>query len=118
MDNIHYGKDEDRVTVAGFDVPNSPDASYDNVYTRDEDDEKKLKNLPMAPPQLLHSTSLLSHPMNNNTCESLPSPHNATLNHLYIESRESQDSPVVLGVTNRFREKYVTVVLYKASPRR
>ncbi|KAK6144375.1 hypothetical protein DH2020_021195 [Rehmannia glutinosa] len=109
--NHQYGEDQDRVTVAGFDVPNSPDASYNNVYPGNEDDGREP---PALPPHLQHT--LLNHPTNND--ESISSPQNVTLNHLYIENREPPRSVVALGVTHRFRSKFVTVVLYKPVPRR
>ncbi|KAL8515976.1 hypothetical protein ACS0TY_014606 [Phlomoides rotata] len=111
--NNQYGEDQDQVSVAGFDVPNSPDASYNNVHPGNDDDGR---DPPMIPPHLQHT--LLNLPTNNDPCVSLPSPQNVTLNHLYIENRESPRSVVALGVTHRFRSKYVTVVLYKPVPRR
>ncbi|KAK6141987.1 hypothetical protein DH2020_019613 [Rehmannia glutinosa] len=104
----------DQVSVVGFDVPNSPEASYNNVYPGHEDEGREP---PTLPPHLQHT--LLNHPTNSDDpCGSLPSPQNVTLNHLYIENRDPPRSVVALGVTHRFRSKFVTVVLYKPVPRR
>lgn len=101
------------MSVVGFDVPNSPEASYNNVYPGNEDEGREP---PALPPHL--QRTLLNQPTTSDTCGSLPSPQNVTLNHLYIENREPPRSVVALGVTHRFRAKFVTVVLYKPVPRR
>lgn len=105
---------QDQVSVAGFDVPNSPEASYNNVYPGSDDDGREP---PTLPPHLQHT--LLNYKRSSDPCgPSLPSPQNVTLNHLYIENREPPRSVVALGVSHRFRSKFVTVVLYKPVPRR
>ncbi|PIN12396.1 hypothetical protein CDL12_14988 [Handroanthus impetiginosus] len=111
--NHPYGEDQDQVNVAGFNVPDSPEASYNNAYPGNEDEGREP---PTLPPHLQHT--LLYLPTNTDPCSSLPSPQNVTLNHLYIENREPPRSVVALGVTHRFRSKFVTVVLYKPVPRR
>ncbi|XP_051120845.1 SNF1-related protein kinase regulatory subunit beta-3 [Andrographis paniculata] len=110
-----YGVSQDQMSIAGFDVPNSPDASYSNAYNAGEDEGREP---PSLPPHLQHT--LLNHATNSSDTSSgsLPSPQNVTLNHLYIENREPPRSVVALGVTHRFRAKFVTVVLYKPVPRR
>ncbi|XP_042480054.1 SNF1-related protein kinase regulatory subunit beta-3 [Macadamia integrifolia] len=107
MDNS-YGEDQDEVSVVGFEVPRSPDSSYNNPYPGNEDE---ARDPPLVPPHL--QQTLLSFPAGRDTSASLPSPQNVILNHLYIENRESQQSVVALGVTHRFRSKFVTVVLFK-----
>ena len=97
-------------TVVGFELPNSPDSSYDNAYMGSEDE---ARDPPMVPPHLQHS--LLCYPACRDTSGTLPAPQNVVLNHLYVENR---DSVVALGSTHRFRSKYVTVVLYKPVERR
>lgn len=106
---------QDEVTVMGFEVPRSPDSSYNNVYPGNEDEGREP---PLFPPHL-HQT-VLNHPANRDQSASLPSPQNVVLNHLYIENsnRETPRTVVALGTTHRFRSKYVTVVLYKPVPRR
>ncbi|KZV39919.1 hypothetical protein F511_22746 [Dorcoceras hygrometricum] len=79
---------QDQVNVVGFDIPNSPDASYNNVYPGNEDEGREP---PSLPPHLQHT--LLNHPRTGDPGAShLPSPQNVTLNHLYIENRESTRS--------------------------
>ncbi|KAL4304632.1 hypothetical protein GQ457_10G011390 [Hibiscus cannabinus] len=97
----------------GFDVPRSPDSSYNSVYPGNEDD---ARDPPLVPPHLHHT--LLRYPSSMNTTVNLPLPENVILNHLYIENREPPRSVVALGFTQRFRSKYVTLVLYKPVPRR
>lgn len=104
---------QDEATVAGFEVLRSPDASYDNVYPGNEDE---ARDPPLVPPHL--QQTLLSYPASADTAGTLPLPQNVTLNHLYIENRESPRSVVALGFTHRFRSKFVTVVLYKPVQRR
>ncbi|KAL2485670.1 SNF1-related protein kinase regulatory subunit beta-3 [Abeliophyllum distichum] len=111
--NQPSGEHQDQVTVAGFDILRSPDSSYSNVYPGNEDEEREP---PSLPPHLQHT--VLNHPTNGDPHAPLPAPQNVTLNHLYIENREAPRSVVALGVTHRFRSKFVTVVLYKPVPRR
>lgn len=99
---------QDEVNVVGFDVPRSPDSSYNNPYPIVEDEAREP---PTVPPHL-HQT-LLGMPTVRDVAGALPPPQNVILNHLYIENRESPRSVVALGVTHRFRSKFVTVVLYK-----
>ncbi|OIT40742.1 snf1-related protein kinase regulatory subunit beta-3 [Nicotiana attenuata] len=114
MNHPHpYGEDQDEATVMGFEVARSPDASYNNVYPGHEDVGREP---PAVPPHLHHT--LLNHPTTRDQSTSLPLPQNVVLNHLYIENREAPRSVVALGVTHRFRSKYVTVMLYKPVQRR
>ncbi|MQM00151.1 hypothetical protein Taro_032882 [Colocasia esculenta] len=119
MDN-HYGEDQrikfilqEEINVVGFEVPRSPDSSYTNPIPGIEDE---ARDPPPVPPHLQHT--LLSYPASRDCSSSLPVPQNVILNHLYIENREAPRSVVALGITHRFRSKYVTVVLYKPIPRR
>ncbi|XAR59717.1 hypothetical protein NMG60_11015661 [Bertholletia excelsa] len=108
-----YGDDQEEATVVGFEVPRSPDSSYNNVYPGNEDE---TRDPPLVPPQLQHT--LLSHPASRDNSVSLPLPQNVILNHLYIENREPSRPVVALGITHRYRSKFVTVVLYKPVQRR
>eukprot|EP00262_Sarcandra_glabra_P007680 TRINITY_DN20589_c0_g1_i1.p1 TRINITY_DN20589_c0_g1~~TRINITY_DN20589_c0_g1_i1.p1 ORF type:complete len:115 (-),score=14.46 TRINITY_DN20589_c0_g1_i1:312-656(-) len=112
MDNL-YGEDQDGVPVVGFEVPRSPDSSYNNPFPGNEDE---ARDPPTVPPHLQHT--LLSFPASREATNGLPSPQNVILNHLYIENRENPRSVVALGITHRFRSKFVTVVLYKPIQRR
>ncbi|KAI4322296.1 hypothetical protein L6164_022006 [Bauhinia variegata] len=108
-----FPDDHGEATVAGFEVPKSPDSSYNNIYNGNEDE---ARDPPMVPPHLQHT--LLSYPVSRDTSGTLPPPQNVILNHLYIENRDAARSVVALGFTHRFRSKYVTVVLYKPVQRR
>ncbi|KAK9279778.1 hypothetical protein L1049_013460 [Liquidambar formosana] len=111
--NNPYGEEHEEATVVGFEVPNSPDSSYNNVYPGNEDE---ARDPPMVPAQLPHT--LLNYRTTGDTSGTLPLPHNGTVNHVYIENRDTQRSVVALGITHRFRSKFVTVVLYKPVQRR
>lgn len=99
--------------MVGFEVPRSPDSSYTSPFPGNEDE---ARDPPLVPPHLQHP--LLSYPPTRDCSGGIPSPQNVILNHLYIENREAPRSVVALGITHRFRSKYVTVVLYKPIPRR
>ncbi|KAK3205936.1 hypothetical protein Dsin_019982 [Dipteronia sinensis] len=107
--NNQYGEEQDEAIVAGFEVPKSPDSSYNNAYPGNEDE---ARDPPVVPSHLQHTL------LNRDTSATLPLPQNVILNHLYIENREAPRSVVALGFTHRFRSKYVTVVLYKPVQRR
>lgn len=104
---------QEDTTVMGFEVPKSPDSSYNNPYPGNEDE---ARDPPLVPSHLQHT--LLSHPASADAPETIPAPQSVILNHLYIENREAPRSMVALGFTHRFRSKYVTVVLYKPVQRR
>ncbi|XP_076898960.1 SNF1-related protein kinase regulatory subunit beta-3 [Bidens hawaiensis] len=111
--NNSRGQDQETPVVAGFEVPRSPDASYNNIYTASEDDGR---DPPVVPQHLQHT--VLSYPTNRGPAAPLPDPQHVVLNHLYIENREAPRSVVALGFSHRFRAKYVNVVLYKPVQRR
>lgn len=100
------------MSVVGFEVPRSPDSSYTNPIPSNEDEAREP---PLVPPHLQHT--LLSFPPSQDESSALPMPQNVVLNHFYIE-KETSRSVVALGITHRFRSKYVTVVLYKPVQRR
>ncbi|KAI5056200.1 hypothetical protein GOP47_0029721 [Adiantum capillus-veneris] len=92
----------------GRENPRSPGESYDNPFHAFDDESKEP---PAVPPQLLQRTLLNAHQIDYGSCSSNP-PH-VLLNHLYIENGEIAKSVLALGLTHRYRAKYVTVVLYK-----
>nr|CAB3460498.1 unnamed protein product [Digitaria exilis] len=104
--------DHEGVHVVGFEVPPSPDSSYTNPIPGNEDEGREP---PLVPPHLQHT--LLSFPPSQDESSPLPQPQTVVLNHLYIE-KENTRSVVALGITHRFRAKFVTVVLYKPVLRR
>ncbi|XAR68255.1 hypothetical protein NMG60_11003325 [Bertholletia excelsa] len=90
-------------------LPSSPVSSYDSLPLSIEDYNEKV---PEFPP-LLHQ-SPLDQPSSSSDCpECLEQPMAAVLNHLYIQKGRSGQSLVALSSTNRFRSKFVTVMLYK-----
>ncbi|KAL9680125.1 hypothetical protein QQ045_018002 [Rhodiola kirilowii] len=109
--NNQYGENHDEVIVEGFELPSSPDASYNNLSDFGND----ARDPPPLPTHLQHT--LLRHPPTNGPSETLPLPQHVTLNHLYIETKDVPHSAVALGVTNRFQAKFISLVLYKASSR-
>ncbi|XP_074566813.1 SNF1-related protein kinase regulatory subunit beta-3-like [Curcuma longa] len=107
------GDDHERVSVTGFEVPTSPDSSYNNPIPGIEDEAREP---PLVPPHLEHT--VLNYLPSQDDPSSLSVPQNVILNHLYIENRDRSRSAIALGITHRFLSKYVTVVLYKPVQRR
>ncbi|CAL9752676.1 unnamed protein product, partial [Musa acuminata subsp. burmannicoides] len=101
------------IIVVGFEVPRSPDSSYNNPIPGNEDEAREP---PLVPPHLHHT--LLNYPHGQDDPSSLSMPQNVILNHLYIGNQDGPRSVVALGITHRVRSKYVTVVLYKPVQRR
>ena len=98
--------------AAGFEVPGSPDETYDNPFPGIDDESKEP---PSIPPHLQQRSLLnVQHDDYGNTTSKPP---HVLLNHLYIENGEIAKSVLALGLTHRYRAKYVTVVLYKPIPR-
>lgn len=105
---------QDEVNVVGFKAPRSPpDSSYSNLYPGNEDE---ALDPPTVPPHL--QQTLLSFPASREASGTLPIPQHVTLNHLYIEKRDTPRSVMALGITHCFQSKFVTVVLYKPIQRR
>ncbi|CAL9101548.1 unnamed protein product [Musa acuminata var. zebrina] len=108
------GDDHEGGSVVGFEVPRSPDSSYNNPIPGNEDEAREP---PLVPPHLHHT--LLNYPHGqDDPSSSLSMPQNVILNHLYIGNQDGPRSVVALGITHRVRSKYVTVVLYKPVQRR
>ncbi|KAK9133973.1 hypothetical protein Scep_013501 [Stephania cephalantha] len=104
---------EDLESIAGFEPPQSPDSSYNNVELSSED---YAKEPPLVPPHL--QMTLLNGPTSGmDNSSPLPRPQHVVLNHLYMQKGKSGQSVLALGSTHRFRAKYVTVVLYKSIQR-
>lgn len=98
---------ENPENIAEFEPVSSPESSYGQVPSAEEDFAKEPA---VAPPQL-HLTVL--GPENSEEPVSSNKPQHMVLNHLFIEKGRSSQSVVALGLTHRFESKYVTVVLYK-----
>lgn len=94
--------------MAGFEPPPSPPSSYDCPFPVPEDFAKEP---PIVPPHL--QLTLLNVPPSPEMPTTLPRPQHVILNHLYVEKGKTARSVLALGLTHRFRSKYITVVLYK-----
>ncbi|XP_074566035.1 SNF1-related protein kinase regulatory subunit beta-3-like [Curcuma longa] len=107
------GDDHEGVSVVGFEVPTSPDSSYNNPTPGIEDEAREP---PIVPSHLQHT--VLNYLPRQDDPSNLSVPRHVILNHLYIENQDVSRSVVALGITHRFLSKYVTVVLYKPVRRR
>lgn len=104
---------EDIGSISGFEPPQSPDLSYNNMQLGSEDFAKEP---PLVPPHL--QMTLLNAPSSYMEMPPpLSRPQHVVLNHLYMQRGKSGPSVVALGTTERFIAKYVTVVLYKSLQR-
>ncbi|CAM8963528.1 unnamed protein product [Rhodiola kirilowii] len=113
VDN-QFGPNHDEYIVPGFELPPSPPSCYDNTYLPDNQ---------LSEPPVLHfqlPQTLLNSPAIGNLCESETESHlqpqNPTVNHLYLENKNTPRNVVTLGATYRFRSKFVTVVYYRTVP--
>lgn len=98
-------------SLSEFESSPSPDSSYDNESLKDNDFGK----LPPGIPPQLQLTPLSEQSSATDSYQLQRRPRHAVLNHLYIQNNRGE--PVALGSTNRFLQKYVTVVLYKPTRR-
>lgn len=73
--------------------------------------EYGAKPPPVLPPHLLQVV-LNADPVSDDDPTLLPIPNHVMLNHLYALS--IKDGVMVLGVTHRFKKKYITTVLYRS----
>eukprot|EP00250_Pteridium_aquilinum_P001542 c11737_g1_i2 orf=111-1148(+) len=103
--------------IVDFEAPASPKSSYDSPFPGPED---YSKDPPLLPSQLHHNSELeqaYQHPISSSIAGSSISstrPQHVVLNHLFVETRKAASSPVLtLGFTQRFRSKYMTVILHK-----
>ncbi|KAJ3669180.1 hypothetical protein LUZ60_011130 [Juncus effusus] len=101
--DVHDFIPESLDSVSGFEAPPSPESSYTRHFPTEED---FTKDAPLLPSQLLDSVLKTDE-------LSLAKPQHVVLNHLFLEKGLSQRSLLALSLSQRFRSKYVTVVLYK-----
>ena len=95
-------------SLDSFLAPSSPPESYNNVLFSPDD---FAKDPPACPPHL-HLT-LLNMPQIPDAPNLLPRPQHVILNHIYKDKIMTLAGAQVMGTTNRYRSKYVTVVLVK-----
>eukprot|EP01041_Mallomonas_annulata_P012515 gene12515-26370_t len=74
--------------------------------------DEYTKEPPSLPPHLRHI--ILNKPSPSADPLALPSPQHVSLNHLYCTA--IKDNMMVLGVTKRYKDKYITLVFYSAMP--
>lgn len=99
-------------SLSGFEPPASPTSSYSSPPPAAED---YMKEPPVMPPQL--QLSLLNVPPILDSAAVLPRPQHVVLNHFYMRRIPSSTSAIVVGTTHRYKNKYVTVVLYRPKVR-
>ena len=87
-----------------------PACSYNRAMPMPED---YAKEPPGVPPHL--QLTLLNVPAAPESASALPRPQHVVLNHLYCQ-RNTGLNALIIGTTHRYRNKYVTTVMYK--PRR
>ena len=96
----------------GANANNAPDAFTDpdgEVFTLNMPDlDEYTKDPPPLPPHLRHI--ILNKPPQLSDTAALPVPQHVALNHLYCTA--IKDNMMVLGITQRFRTKFVTTVYY------
>ncbi|KAL3677930.1 hypothetical protein R1sor_020886 [Riccia sorocarpa] len=95
--------------IAAFDPPRSPDSSYgDDSMPAPEDFSKEP---PLLPPHLQLTLLNGPCPLDGPNQGNLSRPPHVILNHTYVDRGNSLSSVMTLGLTHRFRSKFVTVVL-------
>eukprot|EP00274_Cyanoptyche_gloeocystis_P002409 CAMPEP_0196664820 /NCGR_PEP_ID=MMETSP1086-20130531/58523_1 /TAXON_ID=77921 /ORGANISM="Cyanoptyche gloeocystis , Strain SAG4.97" /LENGTH=266 /DNA_ID=CAMNT_0042001289 /DNA_START=157 /DNA_END=957 /DNA_ORIENTATION=- len=88
-------------------VPYSQEAPTDDEYNREP---------PSLPPHLFH-TLLNTQGAPGGDALVLARPQHVTLNHMYCATHRSHhDHLLVVGITHRYKSKFVTTVLYKCLP--
>ncbi|EFA86476.1 putative glycoside hydrolase [Heterostelium album PN500] len=92
--------------LSNFKISSTPPGSYSKTIPTE--DFQKFPP-PSLPPHLRRA--LLNTQPSTEDPTLLPLPHHVMLNHLYSLPRK--DKVTILGVTNRYKTKFVTTVLYK-----
>lgn len=88
-------------------------AEGDDLYSQFTPDlDEYTKEPPPLPPHLRHIILNKNPPANDSTA--LPVPQHVALNHLYCTA--IKDGMMVLGMTQRYKQKFVTTVYYSTMP--
>jgi len=132
-DEWRYAPDQPTIADVEGQINNFIDVTDFTPYTGDENffvksKERKIpeeefrqvipdldeytKEPPALPPHLRHI--ILNKPAPTIDPQSLPTPQYVSLNHLYCTA--IKDGMMVLGSTQRYRDKYFTVVFYSVMP--
>jgi len=94
--------------VEGKDMTNKPDKDGELFSQNMPDLDEYTKEPPPLPPHLRHI--ILNKPPQLQDTAALPVPQHVALNHLYCTA--IRDNMMVLGITQRYKTKYVTTVYY------
>lgn len=102
--------EDDSMTPDGLHLSNAPMEDPDGeVFTHNMPDlDDYTKDPPPLPPHLRHI--ILNKPPQLQDTAALPVPQHVALNHLYCTA--IRDNMMVLGITQRFKTKFVTTVYY------
>jgi len=91
------------------------DKLYDSICPDPDDPQWYSKEPPPLPPHLRQIILNAPQPTNDTlAAKSMQIPQHVTLNHLYCSA--IKENLMVLGVTQRYRAKYVTTVFYSPLP--
>jgi 5'-AMP-activated protein kinase regulatory beta subunit len=90
------------------DEPNKPDKDGEVFSHNMPDVDDYTKEPPPLPPHLRHI--ILNKPPQLQDTAALPVPQHVALNHLYCTA--IRDNMMVLGITQRYKTKFVTTVYY------
>jgi 5'-AMP-activated protein kinase regulatory beta subunit len=93
-----------------LDIARKEEELYGTTYP--DVDEYSVKEPPPLPPHLRHI--ILNKTPNEKNPLSLPVPQHVAVDHLYCTA--IKDGMMVLGVTQRYRMKFVTTVYYSMMP--
>ena len=108
---VHEFVPENLDGLEGFEPPPSPSTSYNRPTASPDDFARDAPQLP----QHLHLT-LLNVPPALDPTTSLPRPQHVILKHLYSQRQPSgslEKRALILGLTQRYKSKYITTVIYK-----
>ena len=89
-------------------MTNRPDKDGEVFSNKMPDLDDYTKEPPPLPPHLRHI--ILNKPPQLQDTAALPVPQHVALNHLYCTA--IKDNMMVLGITQRFKTKFVTTVYY------
>jgi len=92
----------------GKDLSNKPDKDGEVFAQNMPDLDEYTKEPPPLPPHLRHI--ILNKPPQLQDTAALPVPQHVALNHLYCTA--IRDNMMVLGITQRYKTKFVTTVYY------
>ncbi|KAF0693200.1 Aste57867_15794 [Aphanomyces stellatus] len=109
----NYVDVSDFASLADVDLDQPEDTDQETVYGRFIPDiDEYTKEPPPLPPHLRHI--ILNKAPPTVDCRLLPVPQHVALNHLYCTA--IKDGMMVLGLTQRYKQKFVTTVYYSLMP--